>query len=154
MARVSDGTNVPISPAAASSSNMGSPNGSLPDLERTGYRASTMEEKINEMFVQVAKLPLLLQSVSRFENCVQTLSQTVASYDAKITNIEQVVSSFTAQRLSPVDPAQQDLGIYSDTVMAPQPLDLLGLMAQGHLMTIETQDEGLIRSQALKTNKR
>ena len=56
--------------------------------------------------------------------------------------------------LSPVDPAQQDLGIYSDIVMAPQPLDLLGLMTQGHLMTIETQDEGLIRSQALKMNKR
>ena len=35
-------------------SNMGSPNGSLPDLEGTGDRASTME-KINEMFVQVAK---------------------------------------------------------------------------------------------------
>ena len=76
---------------------MGSPNGSLPDLEGTGYRASTMEERINEMVVQVAKLPLLIQSVSRFENCVQTLSQTVASYDAKITNIEQIVSSLAAR---------------------------------------------------------
>ena len=74
MARASDGTNVPVSPLPASSSNMVSPNGSLPDFEGTGYRASTMEEKINEMFVQVAKLPLLLQSVSRFEHCVQTLS--------------------------------------------------------------------------------
>ena len=81
----------------ASSSNMGSPNGSLPDLEGTGYRASTMEEKINEMFVQVAKLPLLIQSVSRFENCVQMLSQTVASYDAKITHIEHMVSSLAAR---------------------------------------------------------
>ena len=97
MARVSDGTIVPISRAPASSSNFGSPNGSLPDLEGTGYRASTMEEKINEMFVQVAKLPLLMQSVSRFENCVQALSQTVASYDAKITNIEQMVSSLAAR---------------------------------------------------------
>ena len=56
-----------------------------------------MEEKINEMFVQVAKLPLLIQSVSRFENCVQTLFQTVASYGAKITNIEQMVSSLAAR---------------------------------------------------------
>ena len=95
-ARASDGTDVPVSPLTASSSNMGSPNGSLPDLEGTGYRASTMEEKIHEMVAQVAKLPLLIQSVSRFENCVQTLSQTVASYDAKITNIEQMVSSFAA----------------------------------------------------------
>ena len=42
MARVSDGTNVPISPAPASSSNVGSPNGSRPDLEGTGFRACTM----------------------------------------------------------------------------------------------------------------
>ena len=38
-----------------------------------------------------------MQSVSRFENCVETLSQTVASYDAKITNIEQMVSSLAAR---------------------------------------------------------
>ena len=44
MAHVSDGTNVPISPAPASSSNMGSPSGSLPDLQGTGFRACTMEE--------------------------------------------------------------------------------------------------------------
>ena len=56
------------------------------------------------------------------------------------------------QRPSPVDQARQDLGIYSDIVMAPQPLDPLGLMAQGHLTTVETQDEDLIRSQALKMN--
>ena len=93
MARVSDGTDVPVSPLQASSSNMGS----LPDFDGTGFRACTMEEKINEMFVQVAKLPLLMQNISRFENFVQTLSHTVASYDAKITNIEQIVSSLAAR---------------------------------------------------------
>ena len=45
------GTNVPISPAPDSSSNMGSPNGSLPDLEGTRFRTCTMEEKINEIIV-------------------------------------------------------------------------------------------------------
>ena len=106
MARASDGTDVPVSPVAASSSNMGSPNGSLPDFEGTGYRASTMEEKINEMFVQIAKLPLLMQSVSRFGNCVQTLSQTA---------LQPVVPHWKRmQRPSPVDPTRQDLGIYSD----------------------------------------
>ena len=162
MARASDGTDVPVSPVPASSSNLGSPNGSLPDLEGTGYRASTMEEKINDMFVQIAKLPLHMQSVSRFENCVQTLSQTVASYDAKITNVEQMVSSLAArvttvermQRPSPVDPAHQDLGIFLDIAMAPQPPGLSGPMAQGHLMTAEIQDEDLIRSQAPKMNNR
>ena len=41
------------------------------------------------------------------------------------------------QRPSPVDPARQDLGIYSDMVMVPQPLGLSGPMEQGHLMTME-----------------
>ena len=68
MARASDGTDVPVSPAPVSSSNVGSPNGSLPDLDGTLFRASTMEEKMNEMFVQIAKLPLLMQRKSRFEN--------------------------------------------------------------------------------------
>ena len=49
------------------------------------------------LMVLLDKLPLVMQSVSRFENFVQTLSQTVASYDAKITNIEHTVSSFAAR---------------------------------------------------------
>ena len=65
MARVSDGTNVPISPAPASSLNVGSPDGSLPDLEGTGFRASTMEEKINEIYLQ---LPFFIQNAARIEN--------------------------------------------------------------------------------------
>ena len=69
---------MPVSPLRASSSNMGYPNGSRPDLEGIGYRASTIEEKINEIFEQIAKLPPLMQSISRFENSVQTLSHTVA----------------------------------------------------------------------------
>ena len=44
MTRTSDGTDVPVSPVPASSSNMGSPNGSVPDLDGTGFRACTMEE--------------------------------------------------------------------------------------------------------------
>ena len=57
------------------------------------------------------------------------------------------------RRPSPVDLARQDLGISSDIAMAPQPLGLSGPMAQGHLMTIEIQDEDLIHSQAPKINK-
>ena len=44
MARVGDGTDVPVSPVLASSSNMGSPNNSLPDLEGTGYRENDGEK--------------------------------------------------------------------------------------------------------------
>ena len=95
-----------------------------------------MEEKIYEMFIQIAKLPLLIESVSRFENCVQTLSQTVASYDAEITYIEKLLAvsqlaspPWRRMRLpSPADPARQALGTYLDIVMVPQPLGLLGPM--------------------------
>ena len=94
MARASDGTNVWISLAQASSSNLGFPEGSLLDLKGTRFRASAMEEKINEMFVQ---LPLFTQNAARIENCVQTLSQTVAAQTTKITNIEPIVESLLAR---------------------------------------------------------
>ena len=107
MARVSDGTNVLISPAPASSSNLGSLNGSLPDLEGVGGHSQLVSQPWKRM-----------------------------------------------QRPSPVGLARQDLGRFSDIVMAPQPLDLLDPMVEGHLITIEIQDEGLLRSQAPKMNKR
>ena len=141
---------------------MGSPDGSLPDLEGTGYRTSTMEEEINEMFVQIAKLPLLTQSVSRLDKCVQTLSHTVASYDAKITNIEQMVSSLAARVTTletnattvSSDLARQDLGTCLDRVPAPQPLGPSVPMALGHPMTTGIQDADLILPQALLMNTR
>ena len=68
-------TTLPGSPAPLSS-NVGSPYGSAPDLERTDSHPITMEDKINEIYL---RLPLFLQNVSRIENCVQTLSQTVAA---------------------------------------------------------------------------
>ena len=110
---------------------MGSPNGSRPDLEGIGYRASTIEEKINEFFVQNAKLPPLMQSISRFENSVQTLSHTVARMMRKsqISNkwlaaLQPVLPHWKRmQQPSPVDPAQQDLGTCLDRVLAPQPLN-------------------------------
>ena len=94
MARARDGTNVPISPEQASSWNSESPNGSLPDLEGTGFRASTMDEKINEICLQ---LPLFMQNAARIENCVQTLAQTVGAQTTKITNVEQSVGSLVAR---------------------------------------------------------
>ena len=53
-----------------------------------------MEEKINEIYFS---LPIFLQNASRIENCVQTLPQTVASYTAKITSVEQIVGSIAAR---------------------------------------------------------
>ena len=159
MGSVDDGSDVPMSPALASSSNMGSPNGSVPDLEGTGFRASTMEEKINEIYLQ---LPLFIQNAARIENCVQTLAQTVAAQTTKITNIEQIVGSPVARGTSlETNTASGSSGAdlsrswnMLDIVTAPQPLDLSGRMAQGHLMTIEIRDVGLTLSQALRTNMR
>ena len=37
------------------------------------------------------------KDASRFENCVQTLSQTVAAFSAKVTSVERVVSSLAAR---------------------------------------------------------
>ena len=55
MARVGDGTDVPVSP--------------LPVLFLTlmgsGIQHSTMEEAINEMFKQIEKLPPFVQNISR-----------------------------------------------------------------------------------------
>ena len=155
MARVSDGTNVPISHAPASSSNMGSPDGALPDLEATGFRANTMEEQIKELYLQ---LPRSMQNAARIENCVQTLAQTVAAQTGKIARIEHVVGSLVArvtslEKTQPLDLSaltQRDPGTYSDEVTAPQPL---GPMALDHPMTTEIQDVDLIPLQALMTNK-
>ena len=49
MARVDDGSDVPISLLTASSLNVGFLVGKTPDLEGTGIRSLTMEEKIKEM---------------------------------------------------------------------------------------------------------
>ena len=56
------------------------------------------------------------------------------------------------QLLVPAAQFQQDLGTCLDKVTAPQPLGPSGPMAQGHLMTMEIQDEDLICSQAPKMN--
>ena len=69
---------------------MGSPNGSLPDLEGTGFCAITVEERTNEIYL---KLPLFRQNAARIE-ILSTLAETVA---AQITNIEQIVGSLVAR---------------------------------------------------------
>ena len=146
MARV---TNVSISAAPAFSSNMGSPDGSLPDLEGTGF----------QIYLQ---LPLFIQNAARIENCAQTLAQTVAAQSTKITNTEQIVGvlwlasllSNKMQLLVPVAQNQQDLGTFLDKVTAAQPLGPSGPMTQGRLMTVEIQGVDLILSQALKMNMR
>ena len=121
-------------------STVGSRYGSAPYLERTVSRATTMGEKINEIYLQ---LPLFAQNEAKIEKSVQTLAQTVRAQTTKITNIEQILGASWLElpfwkQVHPLAPAastRQDLGMCSDTVTAPQPLGLSGPMAQGHLMT-------------------
>ena len=102
------------------------------------------------------------KSTSTFENCVQTLSQTVASHSAKSTNIEEIVCSL-ASRVPILETnamsvssgaARQDPGTFLDMATAPQPLDLSAPLAKGRLMTVEIRGVDLILLRALMTNKR
>ena len=85
---------VPPSPVQHSSSNYGSPDGSARDLDGTGIRPSTMEEKINEIFLQ---LPVFLQNASRIENCVQTFYQTMTTSTANSTSVQRIVGNLAAR---------------------------------------------------------
>ena len=96
MARVSGGTDVSVSLLPASSSNLGSSNGSLPDFERTGSRPAPARWRRNSNEIHL-QLPLFMQNAARIENYVQTLAQTVAAKTTKITSIEQIVGSLLAR---------------------------------------------------------
>ena len=86
-------TSLPGSPVPDLSSNFGSPDHSAPDLERMGGRSSTLDDKVNELLLQLAQLPFLAQSVSGFESCVQTLSQSMATITTKVTVLNKSLAS-------------------------------------------------------------
>ena len=87
MSHVRNGTNIPIPPDQASSSNIGSPDGSGPDLEGIGPRATTMEEKINAINLQ---LPISHTPFRRSPR--QWLLRQI-----KIAYIEQIVGNLVAR---------------------------------------------------------
>ena len=168
MARVSDGTDVPVSPLPATSSNIGSPDGSLPDLEETGIRASTMEEKSttcsnnsrrchysckvcpgskNVSRRSPGRWPLVLQKL-------QMLNKLLAASQSELLHLKLFqpptpslfvcANSKQVQPLASAAPTRHALGIYFDIVMAPHALGPTGPMARGLLTTTGTQDVGLI----------
>ena len=164
MARVSDGTNVPIPPAQASSSNFGSPNGSVSDFDFMGTRSgSTTDEKLDALLskfvhfeTQIAQIPALTNWMFRVDSHI---TKTLGDFATRLTEMEQNFSTGTA-RLCKVEtyaasayqmyPVRQDPGLHSKKLTAqPQ-----GPMAQDHLMTTETQDADLILPQALLMNMR
>ena len=98
-------TSLPVSPRP-SSSNLGSPDGSVPDLDRVGVRsAGSIEErmeailarKFSQIEASLASTPVLVQGFTRFENSVLSLTQSVATITNKSANVEQVVDSLAAR---------------------------------------------------------
>ena len=82
MARVSDGTDVPESSVPASFSNMGSPNGSLLDLEGVGGQpSSTMEENFEAMLTKrLAQFEAHSAALASIPTLVQGLKQYLVAY--------------------------------------------------------------------------
>ena len=77
-------TTIPGSRVPANSSNVGSPDGFDPDLDTMGGRCSTLEDKVNEIFLRLAQLLALAQSVSKFSSHVQTLTNAVGVLTTRI----------------------------------------------------------------------
>ena len=157
MGRASDGTNVPIFLAPASSSNLVSPDGSLPDLEGIRFRACTMEEKSTKstksysfsyksrLGLKIASIRLLGQWPPR-QLRLKTLNKIWWALWARVLLWKQF------HTLAPVDLTQHELGTCLDRVKAPQPLGPSSPMAHGPPMTRGIQDGDLTLSQALNTN--
>ena len=73
----------------ANSSNVGSPDGFGPDPDRMGGRCTTLEDDVNEIFLRLAQLLALAQSVSTFDSHVQTLTNAVGVLTTRIAPYHQ-----------------------------------------------------------------
>ena len=94
MARLSDGTNVPMPPAQVSSSNMGSPNGSGSDLDGMGTRSGSItDEKLDALLskfahfeTQIAQIPSITNWMSRMDSHI---TKTLGDFATGLTEMEQ-----------------------------------------------------------------
>ena len=159
MARVSDGTNVPVSLAEASASNMGSLNGSGSDLDGMGTRSGrTTDGKLDALrsnFVhfetQIAKIPALTNGMSRMDSHI---TKTLGDFATGLSEMEKSFNTLTA-RMCMVETEAASASNVSGSgfqvirMRAPQPY---GPMTKDHLMTTETQDEDFTHSPDPKMN--
>ena len=150
-------TSLPGSPPL--SSNVGSPHGSGHDLDGMGTRSgSTTDEKLDALLskfvhfeTQIAQIPALTTWMSRMDISRKHLE--ISRLDLQRWNRISVpsphvcASSRHTLLQHHMFPVRQDPGLHSNKLTVPQPR---GQMAQGHLMTTETHDEGLILAQAQK----
>ena len=161
MAGASNGANTQIS--NASSSNLGSPTGSGPDLDGMGPRSgSTTDEKLDAILskfahfeTQLAQVPAITDWMSRMES---HMSKTLGEFASRLAEMETIRLPFLAVvqgrdicclsikcfRFGQV------LAFHSNKLTALQPL---GPMALDHPTITEIQDVDLTRLQTLMTNK-
>ena len=119
---------------------------SLPDLGGTGFRASTMEEKINEI-TECGKDRRLRPNACSDSGRAGQLRLHILN---NLLGAMWVASLLWKQMqlLVPMALIQQDFGTCLDRVTAPQPLGPSGPMAQDLLMTIGVRDVDLLLFQA------
>ena len=124
---------MPGSPLQDLSSNFGSPDIAVPDLERVGARAtSSMEERLEALVCRSHNQRQPLQTIFQVSNKSLAVSQHGSPHWKLV------------QPLLPAFLARQDLGPYLDRFTAPQPQ---GPMTQGHLKNAGRQDADSINSQ-------
>ena len=92
MAGVEDGSGVPISSMPSTSSNYGSPNGSVPDLDGMGHRS------IDAQFQELRDILLpLARGCEDFDNNVKKAVRIVTT---RIASVEQTVNALFAKMAS------------------------------------------------------
>ena len=89
-------TSLPGSPQL--SSNVGSPKGSGHDLD--GKASRSTDERLREIRESLLPLVPLARSVANFENHIQTTTNSVVLLTSTITNIEQIVNTFSTKTAS------------------------------------------------------
>ena len=102
MEHVSDGTNVPISQAQASSSNFGSLHGSGSDLDGMDTRSGSItDEKLDALLsnfehfeTQIAQIPAHANCMSRMDS---NITKTLGDFATRLTVMEQNFSTLTAR---------------------------------------------------------
>ena len=153
-------TSLPGSPPL--SSNVGSPHGSGHDLDGMGTRSrSTTDEKLDALLSKFVHFETQIAQIllSRLR-CpvwihISRKHLEISRVDLQRWNTISVPSLHVCARsrhmlpLHQMYPVRHDPGLQLNRLTAPQPQ---GPMAQGHLRTTETHDEGFTLPQAQKMN--
>ena len=133
------------------------------DLNGTGTRRGiTTDEKLDALLSQfaqfkeqMAQIPTLTNWMSRMDSHI---TKTLEDFATRLTEMEQKFSNLTARRCKVETYAASASNVSGSARSWPSAEQVDGSTAAGsrgpdHLMTTETQDEDLIRSQTPKMNR-